>query len=77
MYRTSLRDCKQCLPLLGRELSDEPNLDVNLIDQTITARAVRTIVPMDLGMRQDDLDALKRPTLACRVHAQRDRFTGS
>ena len=77
MYRTFLGDRKQSLPLLVRELTDEPNLDLDTIDESFLASAFGGIIRVHLCMRQIDANTLERPTLARRVHAQGDRHAGS
>jgi hypothetical protein len=77
MYRTFLGDRKQSLPLLVRELTDEPNLDLDTIDQSILASTCSGVIRVHLWKRQVDANTLQRPTLARRVHAQGDRFAGS
>jgi hypothetical protein len=41
---------KQCLPLFGRELALELDLDVDLIDQGIRALAVSAVLGMHLAV---------------------------
>src|SRR5215469_7221715 len=77
MNRTFLGDREQSLPLLLRKLTDEPNLDLDTIDQTVLGSAFGRVFRVHLCMRQVDANTLTRPALARRVHAQRDRYAGS
>jgi hypothetical protein len=77
MYRAFLGDRKQPLPLILSELTDEPNLDPDTIDQTIRASTFSGVIRVHLCMRQVDANTLERPTLARRIHTQRDRHAGS
>jgi len=77
MYRTFLGDRKQSLPLLIREFTDEPKLDLDAIDETILARAFSGVIRVRLCVRQIDTNTLKRPTLARRIHSQGDREAGA
>jgi hypothetical protein len=77
MDRTFFGYRKQCAPLLVGELTHEPNLDIDVIDQAPLVSAVSTVLGMHLRVRQVDMHALKGPALARGIHSQRDRFACS
>jgi len=77
MDRALLGYRKQCLPLFGRELTQERHFDVDLIDQAARALAVGGVLGVYLPVGEVELHPLQRPALALRVHPQRDHLASS
>jgi hypothetical protein len=62
-------DLHQSLPPAVRQIADQRDLDVNLVDCSFFGIACRTILGMDSRMAQAYLHTLERPLFSVRVHA--------
>jgi len=77
MDRAFLGYRKQHPPLLGRELTLELDLDVDLIDQAARAKAISAVYGVHLPVREVYLHVPQRPAFALGVHPHRDGLASS
>jgi hypothetical protein len=77
MNRTVVGDLHESLPLALRQVADQRNLTVNLVEHAFLGIACCTILSMDSGMAQAHLNTLERPLFSVRVHAKRHAGTSS
>ena len=72
MNRAVVRDFQKPQSLLIAQITDQHNLSLDLINQSLSRLAGETILGMDPSIHQSDPDFFERPSFTTGVHLEGD-----